>query len=132
MALKHLALAARDVAVSARFYLAYFGFAEGPGPGLLADPEGFVLAIHEREREREREHGNGNGDGDGDGHEEGAAIPSWFHFGFHLTRAKAVALLDRLRQDGVTLEGDPLEHLGDFVFFCRDPDGYLVEVRGTG
>ncbi len=45
MKLNHLAICARDVAASQDFYCTYFGFRQGPGPGLLASEDGFALAI---------------------------------------------------------------------------------------
>ncbi len=113
MKLNHLAICARDVAASQDFYCTYFGFRQGPGPGLLASEEGFALAIHEVD--------------------ELPALPACVHFGFFLeTRAQAVELCERMRRDGVVITQDPEEHLGDLLFFCRDPAGFLVEVRGLG
>ena len=47
MHLKHLALATPDMRASSRFYTTYFGFREGPGLGLMANADGFRLALHE-------------------------------------------------------------------------------------
>jgi catechol 2,3-dioxygenase-like lactoylglutathione lyase family enzyme len=108
--LKHLALAAQDVRASSRFYAAYFGFHEGPGLGLMANADGFLLAIHQAA--------------------EPVKLPDLLHFGFHFTtRDEVWSLYERMKQDGVTLQGEPAEHRGDLAFWCRDPDGYLVEVR---
>jgi len=113
MKLNHLAICARDVAASQDFYCTYFGFRQGPGPGLLASDEGFALAIHEVD--------------------EVPTLPACVHFGFFLeTRARAVELYERMRRDAVVIEQEPEEHLGDLLFFCRDPAGFLVEVRGIG
>jgi hypothetical protein len=38
-----------------------------------------------------------------------------------VTRADPVAPCERMRRDGVTIVNEPAEHLGDLVFFCRDP-----------
>ncbi len=115
MKLNHLAISARDVLASQRFYCSYFGFREGPGRGLLIDGEGFALAIHQAN--------------------EPAPPPpldaAAHHFGFFLsTREEALALYERMRADGVTIAQEPTDHLGDVLFFCRDPAGLLVEVRG--
>ena len=113
MKLNHLAICARDVAASQHFYCTYFGFRQGPGPGLLASDDGFALAIHEVD--------------------ELPALPACVHFGFFVeTRARAAELCERMRSDGVVIAQEPEDHLGDLLFFCRDPAGFLVEVRGMG
>ncbi len=113
MKLNHLAICARDVAASQDFYCNYFGFRQGPGPGLLASDDGFALAIHEVH--------------------EMPTLPACVHFGFFLaTRARAVELCERMRREGVVIAEEPKDHLGDLLFFCRDPAGFLVEVRGVG
>jgi catechol 2,3-dioxygenase-like lactoylglutathione lyase family enzyme len=113
MKLNHLAICARDVAASQNFYCTYFGFRPGPGPGLLASDEGFALAIHEVQ--------------------EVPTLPPCVHFGFFLaTRTQALELCQRMRREGVVIAEEPAEHLGDLLFFCRDPAGFLVEVRGIG
>jgi catechol 2,3-dioxygenase-like lactoylglutathione lyase family enzyme len=79
MKLNHLAICARDVAASQDFYCNYFGFRQGPGPGLLASEEGFALAIHEVD--------------------EVPTLPACVHFGFFLaTRAEAAELCERMRR----------------------------------
>jgi len=109
--LKHLALAAQDVRASSRFYTTYFGFREGPGPGLMANADGFLLAIHEAA--------------------EPLQLPDLLHFGFYVVTSDDVwSLWKRMMQDGITMQGEPTNHMGDLVFWCRDPAGYLVEVRG--
>lgn len=113
MKLNHLAICARDVTASQHFYCTYFGFRQGPGPGLLASDDRFALAIHEEQ--------------------EMPPLPASVHFGFFVaTRAEAVALCERMRREGVVIAQEPEEHLGDLLFFCRDPAGFLVEVRGLG
>jgi len=113
MKLNHLAICARDVAASQDFYCTYFGFRQGPGRGLLASEDGFALAIHEVL--------------------ELPTLPACVHFGFFLaTRAQAVELCERMRREGIVIVQEPEEHLGDLLFFCRDPAGFLVEVRGVG
>jgi catechol 2,3-dioxygenase-like lactoylglutathione lyase family enzyme len=67
MKLNHLAICARDVAACQDFYCNYFGFRQGPGPGLLASKERFALAIHEVD--------------------EVLTLPACVHFGFFLARA---------------------------------------------
>ena len=60
---------------------------------------------------------------------EPVAPAAWFHLGFRLDDAEAVArLYDRLVEAGVTIR-QPLIHEEDLVSFrCADPDGYGVEV----
>jgi catechol 2,3-dioxygenase-like lactoylglutathione lyase family enzyme len=55
-------------------------------------------------------------------------FPEWFHFGFRLEAADAVAAMHaRLRADAV--ETTELQRFDDFVVFrCHDPDGYQLEV----
>jgi len=113
MHLKHLALAAPDVGASSRFYSSYFGFREGPGAGLMANADGFRLAIHEAM--------------------EPVHPPDLLHFGFDVTTGEDVwSLWKRMNQDGITMQGEPAKHMGTLVFWCRDPAGYLVEVRAVG
>lgn len=110
MHLKHLALAAQDVGRSSRFYATYFGFLEGPGLGLMANADGFRLAIHESA--------------------DALHPPDLLHFGFDVaTNDDVWSLWNKMTQDGVTMQGKPIEHMGSLVFWCRDPAGYLVEVR---
>src|ERR1700722_5064800 len=56
-------------------------------------------------------------------------LPSWFHFGFRLESADAVAKLHgELREAGVPLKAD-LTTDEDLTFFrCLDPDGHDIEV----
>jgi len=56
-------------------------------------------------------------------------LPDWFHFGFRLEDAEAVARLYRvLAAAGVPMK-QPLERDDGLTFFrCRDPDGYGIEV----
>lgn len=115
MKLNHLAISARDVLASQRFYCTYFRFREGPGVGLLVNEDGFALAIHEATEVQPPPE----------------LDASAHHFGFFLrTRAEALALYERMRSDGVAIALEPEDVLGDVMFFCRDPAGLLVEVRG--
>lgn len=115
MKLNHLAISAHDVLASQRFYCTYFRFREGPGPGLLVNEDAFSLAIHEATEVPPPP-------------ELTSSAP---HFGFFLpTRAEALALYEKMRSDGVAIAAEPKDHLGDVVFFCRDPAGFLVEIRG--
>src|SRR4051794_7395649 len=115
MKLNHLAISARDVLASQRFYCAYFRFREGPGVGLLVSDDGFSLAIHESTESPPPPELNATA----------------HHFGFFLpTRAEALSLYEKMRSDGVAIALEPRDHLGDVMFFCRDPAGWLVEVRG--
>jgi catechol 2,3-dioxygenase-like lactoylglutathione lyase family enzyme len=56
-------------------------------------------------------------------------LPSWFHFGFRLESADAVAELHgQMRAAGVPLKAD-LTTGEDLTFFrCLDPDGHDIEV----
>jgi catechol 2,3-dioxygenase-like lactoylglutathione lyase family enzyme len=56
-------------------------------------------------------------------------MPPWFHFGFRLDDASAVAALHaRMAADGEVLL-HPLNDDGDMVWFrCADPDGHAIEV----
>lgn len=115
MKLNHLAISAPDVLASQRFYCTYFGFREGPGPGLLVNEDGFALAIHQATEMAPRPE----------------LDASAHHFGFFLrTRQEALALCETMRSAGVPIAQEPTDHLGDVLFFCRDPAGLLVEVRG--
>jgi len=37
-----------------------------------------------------------------------------------------------MRREGVVIAEEPEQHLGDLLFFCCDPAGFLVEVRWLG
>jgi len=56
-------------------------------------------------------------------------LPDWFHFGFRLESADAVArLYCEIEEAGIGIR-QPLERDDDLTFFrCRDPDGYGIEV----
>jgi catechol 2,3-dioxygenase-like lactoylglutathione lyase family enzyme len=109
-AMNHLAIAARDVEASRRFYCDYFGFKPAPMPGFLMGPHEFLLAIDEVA--------------------EDPKPPHWLHYGFHLaSRVELTALYERMQKDAVPIV-DPLKEQGrSMVYFCRDPAGLLVEVR---
>jgi len=79
----------------------------------MVNAEGLRLAIHEAT--------------------EPVHPPDLLHFGFDLTTNDDVWLLwNRMNQDGITMQGEPTRHMGSLVFWCRDPAGYLVEVRAVG
>ncbi|ADO74591.1 VOC family protein [Stigmatella aurantiaca] len=108
--MNHLALVACDVPGMERFYRDYFGFQPGHGPGFLIGDRGFLLSIEPVEVPPE--------------------IPAWLHHGFHLaSRSELLALHERMRERGVAMVEPVKEQGATVVFFCRDPGGYLVEVR---
>jgi catechol 2,3-dioxygenase-like lactoylglutathione lyase family enzyme len=109
--MNHLALTAPDVASESAFYCEYFGFRPLRGDGFLIDDAGFVLTI--------------------DAPAEPAPAPASIHFGFHLSSQDQVHDLHaRMNADGVAI-AQPVTPQGPTVcFFCHDPAGYLVEIRG--
>lgn len=114
MKLNHLALGAKNVEACGRFYCDYFGFRRGredAGYGLLLNQDEFVLVIDEVEDVPE--------------------LPSWLHYGFYCdTHGEVRALFDRMKSDGVRIAEELSEQGRFLVFFCFDPEGYRVEVRG--
>jgi catechol-2,3-dioxygenase len=114
MTMNHIHLAARDVAVTARFYEEYFDFAKESDHGagvFLRDAAGFLIAIDPIVAPYE--------------------FPSWFHVGFCLASASAVfALFERLTNANVAIARDMLAEENEFaVFYVNDPDGIRIEVR---
>lgn len=109
--MNHLALVAPDVRALQRFYCTYFGFSEiGRGPGFLEGRGGFLLTIDEIEGP--------------------PVVPAWLHHGFFLaSKAEILALYEQMKRDGVTIASDPEQMGPTFGFFCRDPAGFLIEVR---
>jgi catechol 2,3-dioxygenase-like lactoylglutathione lyase family enzyme len=117
MGLTHLGLPVRDLDRARVFYETWFGFDAGPaqryadGTLFLRNAEGFDLALHPV--------GSAAG---------GAAMPTFFHFGFRFSSADAVrALTDRLSAAGVdVMDRSDEPHLVSTK--VRDPDGYVVEL----
>jgi catechol 2,3-dioxygenase-like lactoylglutathione lyase family enzyme len=111
--LKHLALAVTDQEASRRFYETYFGFGARPsrwydgGVLMLYNADGFSLALGPTEEE--------------------IRLPSFLHFGIHLSSPQVVhELRDRFVADGVPIVEQWDEP--DYVSVkCRDPNGYVVE-----
>ena len=111
--MKHLALAVSDRERSRHFYETYLGFDAEPareydgGVVMLYNADGFSLALGPTE--------------------EPISLPSFLHFGIHLSSSGAVReFRARLAADGVPIleEWDEPEYVS--VKF-RDPDGYVVE-----
>ena len=112
MELKHLHLHVRDRAVSAAFYGRWFDLfvgRRGEALTFLRDDTGFDLALMDDPAP--------------------AAMPPWFHLGFRLASASAVATLcEQMREASVPIV-KPLYVDDTFASFrCADPDGYAIEV----
>jgi catechol 2,3-dioxygenase-like lactoylglutathione lyase family enzyme len=111
--LKHLALPVSDQARSQHFYETYLGFDAEParaydgGVVMLYNADGFSLALGPTE--------------------EPISLPTFLHFGVHLSSPEAVRdFRRRLAADGVQIleEWEEPEYVS--VKFL-DPDGYVVE-----
>jgi catechol 2,3-dioxygenase-like lactoylglutathione lyase family enzyme len=109
----HLALRVRDVQASAAFYREHFGLREVWAP----DAENVYLssgidnlALHQAAEVA-----------------PGGALD---HLGFLVDSADEVhAAAERLRARGVPIAHEPRTHRdGSVSFYCRDPDGNLVQV----
>lgn len=116
MKLNHLHIKAQNLDETRRFYETYFGFKKAfdhEGAAFLIDQGGFLLAIFQ--------------------YEPGQSVhkyPSWFHFGFCLTREDQVReLYAQMRAADVEFER-PLKEYEDGTvnFYCLDPAGHKVEV----
>ncbi len=111
--MKHLALPVSDQERSRRFYETYFGFDAAPareydgGVVMLYNADGFSLALGPTE--------------------ERITLPSFLHFGIHLTSPEDVReFRARLAAGGIPI----LEEWNEPEYVsvkCSDPDGYVVE-----
>ena len=112
MELKHLHLHVRDRTGAEAFYGRWFGLAvtrRGDTLTFLRDDAAFDLALMDDPAPD--------------------PMPSWFHLGFRLASADAVATqLERMRAAAVPIV-KPLYRDDTFASFrCADPDGYSIEV----
>jgi catechol 2,3-dioxygenase-like lactoylglutathione lyase family enzyme len=108
----HVHFHVRDLARSRTFYKRWFEMEDGRAgekTSFLRSQDGFDLAISQ--------------------HSDPAPLPASFHFGFKLRSGAHVRELhQRMRQEGIPLEG-PLHANDDFALFrCVDPDGHLLEL----
>jgi catechol 2,3-dioxygenase-like lactoylglutathione lyase family enzyme len=111
MRMNHLALPACDIAAQQRFYVRYFGFQPSRGDGFLTNSDGFVLVLDPVLKK--------------------APPAEGLHHGFlSSSHAEVRALHDTMLRDGVTITHPPEAQGPMLTFFCQDPEGYAVEVRG--
>jgi len=110
MKLNHLALPTKDVPAQQAFYARYFGFQPMRGDGFLMNRDEFVLVLEQAT--------------------EKPLPPRGLHHGFFSGSHEEVRELhDRMVRDGIPITGR-LERTGPMLaFFCKDPEGYEVEVR---
>lgn len=117
MKLNHLHLKANNLEETRKFYERYFGFRKAfdchDDAAFLIDDGGFLLAIFEYGNDQPRH-----------------SFPSWFHFGFCLTKEDEVRdLYSRMRADTVPFARSLKEYEdGTVNFYCLDPAGHKVEV----
>ncbi|MDB5397921.1 MAG: Glyoxalase/bleomycin resistance protein/dioxygenase [Rhodospirillales bacterium] len=110
MKLNHLGLPSRNVQEHQTFYCRYFGFRVARGDGFLINDDDFIVIL--------------------DPATEPAAHSEGLHYGFYSpSHAETRALHERLREDGVEITVPLSEGNGMLTFFCRDPEGYTIEVR---
>jgi len=110
MKANHLALPSTNVPLHQNFYTTYFGFRPMRGDGFLVNNDNFVLVLEPTATKQ--------------------APPSVLHHGFFADSfAEVRALYERMHGDGITLLGPPEQTGPMLTFFCRDPEGYEVEVR---
>ncbi|MDB5533497.1 MAG: Glyoxalase/bleomycin resistance protein/dioxygenase [Hyphomicrobiales bacterium] len=110
MKANHLALPSTNVPVQQDFYMRYFGFRRMRGDGFLINDDNFVLVLEPAETRH--------------------APPPGLHHGFFSESfAEVRELYEQMRREGVSV-GHPPEQTGPMLtFFCKDPEGYEVEVR---
>lgn len=112
MQLDHLHLHVRSRARAEAFYGRWFGMSvtrRGASVTFMRDERGFDIALMEDAVP--------------------SPMPDWFHFGFGLPSAGAVAELHaRMHEAGIAMRC-PLHQDGSMVSFrCTDPDGYAIEI----
>ena len=112
MELKHLHLHVRDRAVAEQFYAQWFHLTvarRGESLTFMNDEANFELALMD--------------DPVPD------ALPAWFHFGFRLTTAEAVASLhQKMNVGGVPIIKPLYQDESLISYRCVDPDGHAIEV----
>jgi hypothetical protein len=60
------------------------------------------------------------------------SLPATLHFGFQAPAVQVSELYQRMTDEHVPMD-QHLETAGDTVtFYCRDPEGWQVEVRSVG
>ena len=112
MNINHLHLKVASVERSQAFYARFFGLRPSVWHGdmlFMRDDAGMDLALAPDS--------------------EAAPLPAWFHFGFRLASADAVARLhEEMLGAGAPIR-TPLTTDADLTFFrCLDPDGHDIEV----
>lgn len=111
MNLKHLHLHVRDRAAAESFYAEWLGMRvarRGESLTFMSDDDGFDLALMDDAAP--------------------AAMPAWFHFGYRLPAAQAVAdLHERMSRAGVAIRKPLYQDESLVSFRCADPDGYAIE-----
>jgi catechol 2,3-dioxygenase-like lactoylglutathione lyase family enzyme len=112
MNLNHIHLHVASAKAAAAFYARHFGLRELVWHGdmvFMRDEAGMDLALAQDDDRQ--------------------PLPDWFHIGFRLDSADAVAALhDRLSAAGVSIT-EPLQREGDLTYFrCQDPDAHTLEI----
>ena len=111
--LRHLALRVRNTARASAFYTEYFGMRVVWQPDdatAYLSSGGDNLALHE--------------------HADAAPGGALDHLGFFVaTPGDVVSLAARMRARGVEIVAEPRRHRdGSESFYCKDPDGNVVQV----
>ena len=112
MNINHLHLKVASVDRAQQFYARFFGLRASVWHGemlFMRDEAGMDLALAPAK--------------------DATPLPDWFHFGFRLESAEAVAKLhSEMSAAGVALRV-PLTTDDELTFFrCRDPDGHDIEI----
>ena len=113
MQLNHLDLSVPDVAATAAFFVAGFGFhvleeRGNHGMAILRGEDGFILVLTRCAEPQ---------------------YPTSFHIGFLLPSEAAVIQAHlRLLAAGVDVPAPPARMRGALLFYCRAPGGVLVEI----
>ncbi|QHI97431.1 VOC family protein [Xylophilus rhododendri] len=109
--LNHLSLPTTNPAATAAFFQQHFGCEiVAVGQSILLQRDGFDIVL--------------------DHVQEPASWPSNFHFGFEMaTLLEVQDLYETFRQAGVKMETEVFNNTRGSRFFCRTPEGVLIEVN---
>lgn len=109
--LNHFSLPTRDPIATAAFFEKYFGCrVVAAGEHILLQRDGFDIVLDCTNR--------------------GVNWPANFHFGFEMrTTREVVELHQRFQEEGVQMETEVFNNTRGSRFFCRTPDGVMIEVN---
>jgi catechol 2,3-dioxygenase-like lactoylglutathione lyase family enzyme len=109
--LNHLSLPTTNPAATAAFFEKHFACEiVQAGESILLKRDGFDIVL--------------------DGISDTAQWPTDFHFGFEMATLREVReLYEAFKQDGVLMETEVFNNSRGSRFFCRTPEGLMIEVN---